>query len=239
MDNRYYFEKGNENIIEIVGQEYIHLTKVRRASVGDTIHAICLDGYDYTLRIEIITKNKAVCSIINKERNLSIDRPNITIYLASIKQDALKEALDGLTQLNAKEIIIFESDYTQAKYSIDKIEKLKNNLIQSAKQSERADIPNVRLISFKDMIKELEERDLNIFAYENASENFLSLNVGEYKDKRIALIVGGEGGFSFDEAEQLDKISKRVSMGRTILRAPVAITTLFASTLALLGEWHR
>ncbi len=239
MDNRYYFEKANQNTIEIVGQEYIHLAKVRRASVGDTIHAICLDGYDYTLRIDSITKNKAVCSIINKERNNSINRPNITVYLASIKQDALKEALDNLTQLNAKEIVIFDSEYTQAKYSIDKIEKLKTNLIQSAKQSERADIPNIRLTTFKDMIEELKENDLNIFAYEDASENFLSLRIGEYKDKHISLIVGGEGGFAPNEVERLDKVAKRVSMGRTILRAQVAVSSLLASTLALLGEWHR
>ncbi len=239
MDNRYYFEKANQDTIEIVGQEYIHLAKVRRASVGDTIHAICLDGYDYVLKIDNITKNKAVCSIVSKEHNNSMDRPNITVYLASIKQDALKEALDNLTQLNAKEIVIFESEYTQAKYTKDKIEKLKNNLIQSAKQSERADIPNIRLIGFKSMIDELKASDLNIFAYENASDNFLTLNIGEYKDKHISLIVGGEGGFAPNEVEQLDKISKRVSMGRTILRAPVAATSLLASTLSLLGEWHR
>lgn len=240
MDNRYYFEKVNaDGSITIEGQEHTHLAKVRRAQVGDTIHAICLDGYDYELKIDSIDKSKAVCHIASKEYNASMDRPNITVYLASIKQDALKEALDNLTQLNAKAIVVFESEYSNAKYTNDKADKLKNNLIQYAKQCERADIPNIRFVSFVDMIDELKQKDINIFAYEDAKENILGLGIKNYQDKSIAIIVGGEGGFSPKEVRELDSIAKRVSLGKTILRAPVAVSSLYAITLALLGKMER
>ena len=240
MDNRYYFEKINQDgSVYIEGQEHTHLAKVRRAEKGDTIHAICLDGYDYTLKIDSIDKNKAVCSIIDKTYNQSMNRSNISIYLASIKQDAWKEALDNLTQLNAKDIVIFDSEYSNAKYTNDKTDKLKNNFIQYAKQCERADIPNIRFMPFSNMIEELKGKDVNIFAYEDAKENILELNLVEYKDKSIALIVGGEGGFSPKEVAMLDSIAKRVSLGKTILRAPVAVTSLYAIILAMLGNMKR
>lgn len=240
MDNRYYFEKINsDNSVYIEGQEFAHLVKVRRGQVGDEIHAICLDGFDYILSITKIEKNKAICRIDGKEKNPSMIRPDITVYLASIKQEALKEALDSLTQLNAKEIAVFQSEYSNAKYSNEKTDKLKNNFIQYAKQCERADIPNLRFINFNNMIEELKTKDLNIFAYENANENFLSLKLENYKNKTISLIVGGEGGFSEKEVNLLDLCSKRVSMGKTILRAPVAVSCMFACVSSLLGVWER
>ena len=67
----------------------------------------------------------------------------------------------------------------------------------------------------------------------------MELNLVEYKDKRIALIVGGEGGFSPKEVAMLDSIAKRVSLGKTILRAPVAVTSLYAIILAMLGNMKR
>lgn len=239
MDNRYFFEKADKDYVTITGQEFVHLTKVRRACIKDSINAFCLDGYDYSLTIERIEKSQAVCRIEDKTLNKANNRPNITVYLASIKQDALKEALDNLTQLNIKEIRVFESVYSNAKYTNDKIDKLKNNLIQFAKQCERAEIPNIRFVTFKEMVEELKSNDINIFAYENAKENFLTLNVSEYKDKKISLIVGGEGGFEPSEVEQLDRLAKRVSMGKTILRAPVAVTSLVAVVMSSLGEWQR
>lgn len=240
MDDRYYFDQiSNDGMVYIQGQEHTHLAKVRRAQIGDRIHAICLDGYDYSLKIQHIDKNRTMCSVVDKTYNVSMDRPNITVYLASIKQDALKEALDNLTQLNAKEIVVFESEYSNAKYTDDKVDKLKNNFVQYAKQCERADIPNIRFVTFVDMTKELEDKDINIFAYENATDNILTLHLAQNKDKSIALIVGGEGGFAPKEVEVLDRLAKRVSLGKTILRAPVAVTSLYAVIVAMLGEMGR
>ena len=138
MDNRYYFEKQQGDICFIEGQEFVHLIKVRRTSLGDKIVGFNGDGYDYDLTVTNISKNIAECRIENKTKNLSLERPNLTIYLASLKSDALSDALDGLTQLNVGEIVVFDSQYTQVKYDDKKIEELKTHFIQASKQCERA-----------------------------------------------------------------------------------------------------
>ena len=40
MDNRYYFTELKENIVSIIGGEAQHLSKVRRAKIGDNIVAL-------------------------------------------------------------------------------------------------------------------------------------------------------------------------------------------------------
>ena len=241
MDNRYYFEKTNlsNDSILISGQEHMHLTRVRRAKVYDKIVAFCGDGFDYNLEIEEITKNNTTCKVLSRLKNTATDRPNITVYLASIKSDALDQAIDSLTQLNIKNINIFESEYTNVRYTDEKIEKIKNKCIQYCKQCERADIPEFKILKFNTMLDELKTNDLNIFAYENAEENFLTINFADYKDKKIAVIVGGEGGFSSSEVISLSEVARKVSLGKTILRAPVAVTAVCAGILANLGEWHK
>lgn len=239
MDNRYYFSNQIEDKVIIKDQEFQHLTRVRRAKVGDEIIGFNGDGFDYLLKIFEINKNNASCHIISKSQNKALNKPNISVYLASIKSDALSEALDNLTQLNIADITIFTSDYTNVKYDNTKIDKLTAHFIQSCKQCERADIPSIKFIKFNEMIQKIMTKDLKLFAYENAEENFLNIKFNEYKDKSIAIIVGGEGGFSSSEAEELSKIATRVSLGKTILRAPVAVTAITSVVLASLGEWHR
>lgn len=239
MDNRYYFSIQDKDIVTIKDQEFQHLTRVRRAKVGDEIVGFNGDGFDYNLNINVINKNNAECKIINKIQNKAVDRPKISVYIASIKSDALNEALDNLTQLNIKDIIVFTSDYTNVKYDNSKREKLNSHFIQYCKQCERADLPKLKFIKFNEMITELKTKDLVLFAYENEHENFLNSNLLNYKNKEIAIVVGGEGGFSPNEVDNISKFATSVSLGKTILRAPVAVTAITSAVLAILGEWHR
>ena len=239
MDNRYYITIQSDNKAIVSDQEFQHLVKVRRSQVADEIVGFNGDGYDYQLKITLINKNNAECEILDKSLNEATKRPNISVYLASVKSDALDEALDNLTQLNIADISIFTSDYTNVKYDSKKIEKVKTHFIQSCKQCERADIPSIKFVKFDEMLEEIKTKDLKLFAYENADEDFLNVNIKEFRNKSIAIIVGGEGGFSNKEAEKLSNYAARVSLGKTILRAPVAVTAITSAVLAGLGEWHR
>ncbi len=236
MDNRYFFEKSNGNTIELDKTETQHLVKVRRAKVGDTITGFCGDGLDYTLRIEEIGKT-TVCKMLNAERNKATDVTPITIFLSTLKNDALNESIDNLTQLNVKNIVLFDTKFSVASIDEDKIEKLRVRSIQACKQCERADFVNISSMKYKQVIDRLKDYDLVLFAYENTTEPFVS-DLREYKGKNIALIVGCEGGFSAEEAQDLSKVAKTISLGKTILRAPVACTALVSAVMSGLQEWE-
>ena len=216
MDNRYYFNelKGNEVIIS--GGEAQHLSKVRRAKVGDEIVAFNGDGYDYHLKINEITKDKVKTEIINKTLNKATNDTNITVYLSMIKNDALTTAIDNLAELNVKQVKLFKSDYSVAIIDEKKLEKLNQITIQASKQSERADIMQISIINKKDIEKDAKKIKNVFFAYEN-SENKLTSFGGDF-----AVIIGPEGGFSEEENKHFSSFAKNISLSKTILRAEVA-----------------
>ena len=232
MDNRYFFRSNKVlnigDIVELDKTETGHLAKVRRAKVGDSIIGFCGDGFDYTLTIDEISKT-AKCKVINKNTNKAVDVTPITVFLSTLKNDALNESVDNLTQLNVKNIVLFDTKYSVASIDEDKIEKLRIRSIQACKQCERADFVNISSMKYKQVINTLKDYDLVLFAYAS--------DLRDFKGKKIALIVGCEGGFSTEEAEELSGLAKTISLGKTILRAPVARAALTSAVMSGLGEW--
>ncbi|MBO5954882.1 MAG: 16S rRNA (uracil(1498)-N(3))-methyltransferase [Clostridia bacterium] len=215
MDNRYYFTEQKENLVVIAGGEAQHLSKVRRAKVGDKIVAFNGDGYDYNLEITNITKDKFEAKVLTKEINKATNDTNIVVYLSMIKNDALTTAIDNLAELNVKQVKLFKSDYSVAVIDEKKLDKLNQISIQASKQCERADIMQITIINKKDIEKDCENSN-TFFAYENSSNKIESFT-GDF-----AVIIGPEGGFSESENEYFSSFAKNISLSKTILRAEVA-----------------
>lgn len=230
MDNRYYFSNIDKNIVTITGGEAQHLSKVRRAKVGDEIVAFNGDGYNYFLCINQITKDKVVCTVTNKELNKATNEANIVVYLSMIKNDALTTAIDNLAELNVKHVKLFKSDFSVAVIDEKKLEKLNQIAIQASKQSERADIMEITIINKKDIEKDCKNTQNVFFAYEN-SNNKLGGFTGDF-----AVIIGPEGGFSEQENEYFSSFAKNISLGNTILRAEVACIASVSMLKAVVNE---
>lgn len=215
MDNRYYFNETKDNTVVISGQEAQHLSKVRRAKVGDGIVAFNGDGFDYNLKINEITRDKVKAEITSKTLNKATNDTNITVYLSMIKNDALTTAIDNLAELNVKHVKLFKSDYSVAVIDEKKLDKLNQIAIQASKQCERADIMQVSIINKKDIEKDCKSTNA-FFAYEN-SNNKIEKFSGDF-----AVIIGPEGGFSESENQFFSSFANNISLSKTILRAEVA-----------------
>ena len=216
MDNRYYFNKFEDNSVFILGGEATHLSKVRRSKVGDEIVGFNGDGYDYLLKIENINKDTIKTKIISKQKNRFLEENNSVVYLSMLKNDALTTAIDNLAELNVKKVKLFKSDFSVANIDDRKLEKLNAISIQASKQCERADIMEVSIIDKKDIEKDVKSIKNVFFAYEN-STNKIQPFKGDF-----AVIIGPEGGFSDKENEYFTKFANNVTISKTILRAPVA-----------------
>ena len=215
MDNRYYFSCAQGEKVILTGGEAQHLSKVRRAKVGDNIVAFNGDGFDYHLEITTITKDRVEAQILNKQKNKATDDVNVTVYLSMIKNDALTTAIDNLAELNVKQVKLFKSDFSVAIIDEKKLGKLNQIAIQASKQCERADIMQISIINKKDIEKDCENQT-TFFAYEN-SNNTMEKFSGDF-----AVIIGPEGGFSDAENEYFSSFAKNISLSKTILRAEVA-----------------
>jgi hypothetical protein len=108
------------------------------------------------------------------------------LFLSTLKNDALNESIDNLTQLNVKNIVLFDTKFSVASIDDDKIEKLRTRSIQACKQCERADFVNISSMKYRKVIESLKDYDLVLFAYENTTNPFVS-DLKEFKGKKIAL----------------------------------------------------
>ena len=229
MDNRYYFSEAKDNFVIISNQEAQHLSRVRRAQVGDEIVAFNGDGYDYKLKIVEITKDKVKAEIVSKILNKATNDTNITVYLSMIKNDALTTAVDNLAELNVKHVKLFKSDYSVALIDEKKLDKLNQIAIQASKQSERADIMQISIINKKDIKADCDGSSV-FFAYEDSNNKIKSFS-GDF-----AVIIGPEGGFSEDENKYFSSFASNISLGNTILRAEVACVASVSMLKAVKNE---
>lgn len=239
MDERYYFESSNlsNGVVKFSTQESRHMILVRRQKIGDHIVAFCGDGYDYSLEIIDDNKNTAKAKMLAKDLNANRPNTELTVILGCVKNDALTTIVQNLTQLNVTNLVIFEAEYSNAKISLDKIDKLTVTSLQSAKQCERADCLNISFKSKEQILQSLDQYDCVLLAYENENA-YQSIDLSS--SKKVAMIIGPEGGFSAGELDDFIHAGARsISMGKTILKAEVATTVLAGCIMEKCGEWHR
>lgn len=228
MDERFFISKLDDGTAFFDAGETNHISKVRRKQVGDIIKGFNGDGFDYTLQIEAISKSNLSARVLEKQKNLASGEPNITVYLAMLKNDALITAIDNLAELNVKHVKLFKADFSISNVDNKKLEKLNTISIQASKQCERADIMQISIIKKADIKKDCANLT-TFFAYENATTKPTTF-AGDF-----AVIIGPEGGFSPNEVECFSGFAKQISLGKTIMRAPVACVAA-VSSLKILNQ---
>ena len=161
---------------------------------------------------------------------------NITLYQGLPKADKLEFIIEKSTELGVSKIVPVEMRFSIAKVKNEEKKIVRWNKIaeSAAKQSKRNVIPLIeQTIKFNEMIKELEQYDLILVAYENESKQTLKnvlAKVQKDKIKNVALIIGPEGGVDSKEIDLLIQSGAEcISLGKRILRtetAPLALLSM-------------
>lgn len=232
IDSDKNYKIGEEIVVN--GEEFNHIKNVLRHKAGDEIIVIDGNGQNIFCVIKEINKNDIVLrieAIKNCEANPKV---NVVVFQALVKGEKFEWIVQKLTELGITKLVPFYSEFCQVKPNTTRIDRLEKISIEALKQCGRAkklEITNI--FSFDDVLKELNNYDQVIFAYELAKQ---SLNPENLKNmKNIAIIIGSEGGFSLEEVKKLSLIKnvKLISLGKRILRAETAAIAL--STLVLFG----
>ncbi len=231
-------ENIKDDIVLIDGQEFKHLNKVLRLKTGDNVCIICNDNTIREAKITNIYKDSATAQVFNitKQKQKGAD---ITVFLALIKQDPLSLAVQKCTELGVNTFVPFASKFSVV---VDKgqIKPRLERIVQSScKQCGRLNNMQIQnTMSFEDMCQTLVEYDAVIVAYEKDTTNAKNILSKLNNKQKIAIIIGGEGGFSADEIKKLNaKNIKFVSLGNLILRAETATVALVSAIKYELGEF--
>lgn len=231
----------NNNQIVLDGTEHNHLKNVLRLNEGERVIVVVGDEYDYECNISKIAKNNTLLEILERRPNAHNPLADVTVFQALTKQENMNLIVQKLNELGVKTFVPFESRYITSKDKFNKSEKLQTIANQSVKQCKRS-IPMAvsKTMKFSEMLSSLSAFDVVIFANETDNKNSLD-GAKISRDKKIAVIIGSEGGFSEDEITQLTALKNlfSVGLGKRILRAETASIALTSVVMYLAGEWNN
>lgn len=237
------FECGES--VEVVGEEFNHIANVLRHKVGDKICVIDGSGTDYDCVIQNIGKKSLTLMVVDAHDNNSETISDVTVFQALVKGEKFELIIQKLTELGVKNFIPFESEFCQVKKHTTRLDRLEKISIEALKQCGRSKKVNIQnILSFDEMLTQLKDFDVVIFAYENSinslkKEYFFDKN--KNLAKNVAIICGSEGGFSKSECEKILKNKNviEITLGNRILRAETAVISLTSVVMFLLDEWVR
>lgn len=237
---RFYVDKGDikDNFVTVKGDEYIHMTKILRHKVGYKIIVNNnFDGFDYYAVITDIGKESANAEIVDTLINDTVSRANVTLMQALPKGDKADFIAQKATELGLNKIIFFSSEYTaEKKINIDRIRRI---TVEACKQCGRAFVPEVEYVNAIDKLP-IDKFDIVVFMNEHERKNsFSDVTLSRDATKKLALIVGSEGGFSDREVGEIcDRGAVSVSLGKRILRAETASVVAMSIAMYNLGEMN-
>jgi len=206
----------------IEGDEYHH-AKVRRVREGHKIEINDLKGNIYRGEVIEITKKEIKGSVLHKieakenpiEIELFLGVPN--------RLSKIDELMEAITELGVKRFIpvITKNTAVKEKDIRKKIPKWEKISLNSIKQCGRLFPVEIKEPIY---LKEIEtEAGRKVLFYEKEKERRLEVGV---KCKKIAVVVGPEGGFTEGEVKLLLKKGfTPYTLGNYILRMETAVIT--------------
>lgn len=246
---KFFVPKENikENEIIISGEDVTHIKKVLRACVGDSLTLCDGKGVNYEVQIENI-EDKCITAKICSEY-ITDTEPNIEVTIfqglpKAAKMDYIiqKTTELGITSIYPCKMARCVSKIENAKDSKRKCERWNKIAEEAAKQSGRGIIPKVYdPVDFKAAVDLMSEYDLAFAPYECEENNNLKEALTSNDNvKKIAFMIGPEGGFDLDEAAYLkDKKIPTVTLGKRILRTETAGEAVLSMIMYELGDINR
>lgn len=215
------------------GEDVRHITSVLRMRSGDP--AVLCDGHGTDYLAELAASGDGCCEFKILESSANSAEPSIHLRLfqAMPKGDKMEFIVQKAVECGAAEIIpiftkrcVSRPDEKQMRKKLPRYRKI---ALEAAKQCGRGIVPTVGgAVEFTELKRFISAENTGIMFYE-CSDVPLKSAVGEFK-KNVDIVIGSEGGFEPDEAEELQRLGfKAASLGKRILRcetAPIAAISI-------------
>lgn len=220
----------------LTGGDAKHITKVLRMKPGQAVDLTDGQGKDFKGEIREIEKDGVRIEISDVTDSSTESPVHITVFQGMLKDGKMDILVRHLTELGITEWVPLRCERAVAvpdeKKAAKRIQRWETISREALKQCRRSVLPRIGCpVSLAEVMQRAPDFDLKIAFWENAG--LPSTELAESKDtpfKKIAVLVGPEGGFSKNEIERLQTAGfTSYLMGPRILRAETA--AIAASTL--------
>lgn len=233
--NKFFVPKinFNDNIALIEGEDVKHIYKVLRLQEGDKIYLNNCEGKEFIGEIIEINKKQITVKIVDTINTYNESPIDFYLFQGLPKSSKMDLIVQKNTELGVKEITPVLTERVVVKSEISdfkKVDRWNKIALEACKQSKRSLIPIINNpMKFIELIDKINEFDLVVVPYENESgygikKLFQSMSKDDVKKiKKVAVIIGPEGGFEEEEIKKLRMFGTYiVTLGPRILRTETA-----------------
>ena len=218
-------------------EQHNYLAHVLRMAEGDAL--LLFNGRDgeWSTRLHFESRKKLVLQIEDQVRPQP-DASDLHYLFAPLKQARLDYTVQKAVELGAGVIQPVLTHHTQAgRLPAHRIHK---NAIEAAEQCGILAIPECREpLKLTKLLDEWDAGRRIIYCDEAANTHNPLPILQSVHERRLAVLIGPEGGFSNTERERLQSCSfvTAVPLGPRILRADTAAVAAMAVLQATIGDW--
>lgn len=223
--------------IEASAQQSHYLMHVLRLAEGAKL--LLFNGRDgeWSAAIASKTKKAARLTVLDRQRPQP-EAPDLVYCFAPLKQGRLDYLVQKAVEMGAGVLQPVITQHTQvARPSMD---RLAANITEAAEQCGILAVPRLRDAErLEKVLANWDGERRLIFCDEDAATDNPLPVLRAISEKKLALLVGPEGGFSEDERRMLRSLPfvTAIPLGPRILRADTAAVAALALIQATVGDW--
>jgi 16S rRNA (uracil1498-N3)-methyltransferase len=227
--------------VTIDGDEGHHAVDVMRVRSGGLVRLIDGQGTEAVARIETVGRGSAGANILERRMYRRDGAVELTIYQALLKGRAFDEVVRRCSELGAAAIVPTVTERAVGSLTgrarTTRPVRWRAVSTAAAKQSRGVFLTKIEgPVSLGDAADSIREHDVRLVAWEEERGTWLPAALESLPGRRIALVVGPEGGLTGDETRALADIGAiPVTVGRRILKADWAAAAIAAMISNELG----
>ena len=224
--------------LEATGEQFNYLANVLRMADGAEI--LLFNGRDGEWRAKLsFPSRKKIVLIPLEQTRPQPDAPDLHYLFAPLSVGRMDYLVQKAVEMGAGLLQPVMTQHVQGK--IHNTDKLRANAVEAAEQCGILSMPEVaEPVKLKDMLESWPQDRCIIYCEEgDAGQNPLPV-LQSIKERKIALLVGPEGGFSEEERDLLRSLAfvTPIPLGPRTLRADTAAVAALAVIQATIGDWN-
>ena len=216
-----------------------YLKNVMRCRINDKVIVFDNTTGEYVAEVINIHKKFVNIEILEKTKPRYVPG-DVWLIFCPLKKTRTDFLIEKCTELGLRKFLPTLSDKTQTKkISMD---RLKKNIVEAVEQCGGTFIPEILPVNpLAKIIQTLPKDRILVFCDESLESSNINDCLLKEKPKKVALLVGPEGGFS-DSERNLLRTKKNVlpvSLGNRILRAETAAVSALTMWHGMAGDWLK
>lgn len=243
---RFFVDRKNifEDTIKITNTDVNHIKRVLRMDTGNSLTICDGMGNDYEAKISDIKETQIICNILSKKKSDTEPPIEVTLFQCLPKASKMDYIIQKATELGIFSIVPCSSmrcvvKLDDKKSQEKKCERWQKISSEAAKQCGRGIIPKICMpMTLNEVLLASKEYDLFFVPYECEEQtNIKSVLISAQNPKKVAFLIGPEGGFDISEIDQIKKANiQTVTLGKRILRTETAGEAVLSMIMYEIGD---